>query len=161
MDQYIQRYGRRLFGLCLKLCGSRPDAEDLYQTTWLKALTREEKLEAAADVERWLARVCVNAFRDRLRWERIRPQTAFATNEEKDRALCSVAAPEREPFYEVRQAVDELPQRLRLAVILYYYQGMDVKGAAQVLGLPEGTVKSRLSRARVQLKERLKDELPF
>lgn len=54
------------------------------------------------------------------------------------------------PLYE---AVDGLPEKLRLAVILFYFEEMDIAATAQVLGIPEGTVKSRLSKARKLLKE--------
>lgn len=58
--------------------------------------------------------------------------------------------PDYGPLYE---AVDGLPEKLRLAVILFYFEEMDIAATAQVLGIPEGTVKSRLSKARKLLKE--------
>ena len=63
----------------------------------------------------------------------------------------------------MRQAVEGLPEKLRQAVILFYFHQLDLRQTARALGVPEGTVKSRLSRARNQLKEVLRrdDALPF
>ena len=72
--------------------------------------------------------------------------------------LNSVPAPENRDYVPLYEAVDKLPEKLRLAVILFYFQGEDLASAAGILGIPVGTVKSRLSKARKQLKEVLSDE---
>ena len=69
-----------------------------------------------------------------------------------------VAAPEKEDYSDLHAAIDGLPEKLRLTVILFYFQEMDVAAVSQVLGVPVGTVKSRLNRARNQLKEVLQNE---
>ncbi len=81
------------------------------------------------------------------------PLLNFQTNEEKDALLQSVPAPENPDYGPLYEAVDGLPEKLRLAVILFYFEEMDIAATAQVLGIPEGTVKSRLSKARKLLKE--------
>ena len=70
----------------------------------------------------------------------------------------SVPAPERPDYSSLYSAIDALPEKLRLAVILYYFRDMDIAATAQVLDIPEGTVKSRLSKARKRLKEVLDHE---
>jgi RNA polymerase sigma-70 factor (ECF subfamily) len=65
---------------------------------------------------------------------------------------------EKEDFSEVREAVDKLPDRFREAVILFYFQEKDIKRTAEIMGVPIGTVKTRLMKARKLLKEVLKDE---
>lgn len=66
-------------------------------------------------------------------------------------------------YAELHQAIDKLPEKLRIAVILFYFRDMDVVSAARILGIPAGTMKSRLTHARKRLKEALAHEtdLPF
>ena len=161
-EERIRSCGRRLYGLCLKLCAGRQDAEDLYQDTWLRAYAAYARYDPRNPFEPWLTRICVNLYRDRLRRRAVsRLFDGFSSNEEKDRALESVPAPEDAAGAAVRGAVGELPEKLRVAVILYYFHGMEIQGTAAALGLPPGTVKSRLSKARALLKERLRDEQLF
>ena len=77
----------------------------------------------------------------------------FRSNEEKDALLQSVPAPANPDYGPLYEAIDGLPEKLRLAVILYYFEEMDFSATAKVMGIPEGTVKSRLSKARKLLKE--------
>ena len=159
LDPYIEQYGRRLYGLCLHLCRSRLDAEDLYQDTWLRALASFHRYDPAQPFAPWLTRICLNRYRDLLRRRRRCPVAdGFADGAEKDAFLDRIPAPEPEDLSHVRAAVDTLPAKLREAVILFYFHGMDLGQTARALGVPAGTVKSRLSRARVKLKEVLRDE---
>ena len=164
LDPYIEQYGRRLYGLCLSLCRSRLDAEDLYQDTWLRALARFHRYDPAQPFGPWLTRICLNRYRDLRRRQKRCPVTdGFADASEKERFLEQTAAPEREDLSHVRAAVDALPEKLRQAVILFYFHQLDLRQTARALGVPEGTAKSRLSRAREKLKEVLRDAdaLPF
>ena len=77
----------------------------------------------------------------------------FRSNEEKDALLQSVPAPASPDYGPLYEAIDGLPEKLRLAVILYYFEEMDISATAKLMGIPEGTVKSRLSKARKLLKE--------
>ena len=159
MDQYIKQYGSKLFGLTLKLCKNREDAEDLYQETWIKAYRFLDKYEGDKEFGAWITRVCINTYKDMLRRHRWRFFSAsFKTNEEKDMALSNVPAYEQEDHSEVRAAIDALPEKFRLAIILHYYNDLDIKKTAEILKIPEGTVKYNLHKAREILKERLGDD---
>jgi len=155
-DEYIDRYGRRLFGLCQKLCGSREDAEDLYQETWIKAYRFFEKYDQGKEFEGWLTSICVNAFRDMLRRQKWKSFfVPFETNEEKELFLTNIPEPEEPDYSEVREAVDELPFKYRIVTILYYFNGLDVNKTSEILKIPSGTVKYQLHKARGILKGRL------
>lgn len=159
MDRYIQAHGRRLFGLCLTLCAHRQDAEDLYQDTWLKALAAFDQYDPSRPFEPWLTRICVNTYRNTLRRLARSPIfTGFRTTQEKEAVLTAVPAPEGPDYTPLYQAIEGLPEKLRVTVILYYFEDMDVNTTAQVLDIPPGTVKSRLNKARTKLKEVLGDE---
>ncbi len=159
MDGYIRLHGRRLYGLCLTLCASRFDADDLYQETWLRAMTGLAKYDASREFEPWLTRICVNLYRSRLRRLARSPvYDDFASGDEKDAAICGAAWDEPGEYADVRAAVDRLPEKLRVTVILFYFRDMDIASTAEALNIPSGTVKSRLDRARRMLGKELGDE---
>ncbi len=159
IDQYIQAYGKRLYGLCRTLCADPYDAEDLYQDTWLKVVKNISQYDSSQPFEPWLTKICVNTYRNSLRRLLRSPIfNGFATTEEKTKVLEGKAAPETPDYTDLYHGIAKLPERLRTTVILYYFQDMDIQSAAQVLGIPPGTVKSRLSKARQLLKEVLTDE---
>ena len=67
IDQYIQQYGRRLYGLCRSLCANPFDADDLYQETWLRVVKHISQYDPSREFEPWLTRICVNTYRSTLR----------------------------------------------------------------------------------------------
>lgn len=159
-ESYITEYGRRLYGLCRTLCRNKEDADDLYQDTWLRVLTRFERFHPDSEFEPWLTAICVNLYRDRLRRYKRSPITdAFASSEEKELCLESVPSVPTPDYSYLHEAIDRLPDKLRITVILYYFSGSDLKRISSILKVPEGTVKSRLNKARQNLKEVLHDEI--
>ena len=110
------------------------------------------------EFEPWLTHICVNTYRSTLRRLAKSPLLDFSNGEEKDRLLASIPAPEEKDYAPLYEAVDKLPEKLRLAVVLFYFQGEDLASAAQILHIPVGTAKSRLNKARKLLKEVLSDE---
>lgn len=158
LDQYIRQYGKRLYGLCLHLCQNRADADDLYQETWLKVMKNLDRFDEVREFEPWLTKICVNTWRNVLRRMMRSPvKDHFSTAEEKDLFFSSIPAEERQDYHDLYEAVKGLPDKLRMTVILYYFEGMDIRAAANVLDIPEGTVKSRLSQAKKRLKGALSD----
>lgn len=157
-DDLIQQYGKRLYGLCLALCADPALADDLYQDTWLRALQHFSQYDPARPFEPWLTRICVNRYRSILRRLSRSPILRFGSSEEKERLLRSVSAPEREDYSALHEAINALPEKLRVTVILFYFRDMDLNETARTLGIPPGTAKSRLHKARQLLKEVLTDE---
>lgn len=162
IDYYIKVYGKRLYGLCITLCATSFEADDLYQETWIKVVKNIEKYDTEKEFEPWLTMICVNTYRNLLRRVAKSPIfNHFASNEEKDAVFDSVVAETKEEekdYSALYKAIDHLPEKLRTTVILFYFRDMDIITTAQVLGIPEGTVKSRLNKSRKLLKEALSDE---
>ncbi len=158
IDQFIRQYGKRLYGLCMTLCADPYEAEDLYQETWLKVVRNISRYDPAREFEPWLTKICVNTYRNTLRRIARSPVLNFRDTGEKDTMMQSVPAPEKKDYEPLYEAVRNLPEKLRLTVVLFYFEDMDIRSAAEVLGVPPGTVKSRLSKARKLLKEVLGDE---
>ena len=159
INQYIRDYGKRLYGLCLHLCANSYEAEDLYQETWLKVVKNIDKYDPAKEFEPWLTTSCVNTYRNTLRRILKSPVfNTFATTEEKEQTLNNLPAPEGKDYSDLYAAINQLPEKLRLTILLFYFRDMNIESVAAVLGIPPGTVKSRLNKARKLLKEVLTDE---
>ncbi len=158
IDQYIRQYGKRLYGLCLSLCANSFEADDLYQDTWLRVMKNISQYDSNRDFEPWLTKICVNTYRNALRRIARSPLLNFKTNEEKDAMFCAVPAAENPDYSSLYEAIERLPEKYRIVVILFYFEDMDVAATARAMGIPEGTVKSRLSKARKLLKEVLEHE---
>lgn len=160
LDELIRQYGRRLYGLCIKLCGSPYDADDLYQETWLRVHCHLDQYHESQPFEHWLTAICVNCWRDlrrRERWASL--LVSFSTNEEQDRTLASVPSQDNAAENaEIWEAVRRLPEKYSTVVILHYFRGYDVRELSRILKIPEGTVKYRLHQARELLKGGLRDE---
>lgn len=160
INYYIEQYGKRLYGLCMTLCASVPDADDLYQETWLKAMKKLDSYNTDKPFEPWITKIAVNTYRDMSRRKKRSPvYDGFSTTEEKDSVMMNVAESDEErKNKEIREAVDSLDEKLRMTVILFYFNDLGEKRTAEVLGIPVGTVKSRLNKAKKILKEVLRDE---
>lgn len=157
LDEKISRYGERLYGLCVRLCGGKYDADDLYQETWLRVCGKLDRYDASQPFEPWLTAVCVNAYRDTLRRNRFeRLIAAFDDDDARDSAVNSVASEDdAQENAELWEAVRRLPEKYRTVIILHYFRGYDVKELSFILNIPQGTVKYRLHRARELLKGEL------
>ena len=83
----------------------------------------------------------------------------FDSQEAKDALLENSATEEKEDFSDLHAAVQRLPEKLRLTVVLYYFRELNIGETAEILNIPPGTVKSRLSKSRILLKEMINDEI--
>ncbi|ETA81447.1 RNA polymerase sigma factor [Youngiibacter fragilis] len=160
IEHYIEKHGRRLYGLCRTLCTNPSDADDLYQETWLKVCARIGLYDKTNEFEGWLTRICVNTYKDQLR-KRLRSPIfdGFRSQEAKDTVMENVSAIEKQDSSDLHDAVERLPDKLRTTIILYYFQDLDISHTAYSLQIPAGTVKSRLNKAKKLLKEMLNNEV--
>ena len=157
-DRFVSESGKDILRFCRMNAGGSAEGDDLYQDTWLQVVKNISRYDTSRDFEPWLTKICVNLYRNALRRLSKSPILHFRTNEEKDFLLCSIPAPEKVDYRPLYEAIDHLPEKYRLAVILYYFDDMDIAATAQILGIPNGTVKSRLGKARKLLKEALGNE---
>ena len=164
IDSYINQYGKRLYGLCITLCKNPSDADDLYQDTWLRVVRHISKYDTEKEFEPWLTRICVNVYRSRLRRLARSPvRDGFSSSEEKDAVIGAAPATAADDYSALHDAIGRLPEKYKSTVILFYFRNMDIRASARALNIPEGTVKSRLHKAKKLLKEALRYEtdLPF
>lgn len=142
------RHRTQLYRLARRRSQNAEDADDAVQEAMLSAHRGAGSFRNDAAVGSWLHRIVVNACRDRLRRSAIRPTTAL---EDDDCVPVPDRAAEVETAIVVRQALMQLPTAQRAAVIAVDMHGYSVADAAALLGIAEGTVKSRCARARARL----------
>ena len=153
-----------VYRFALSLTREESDADDVVQETYLRAYRSWHTFIQGTDCRRWLFTICRNVFlRSR---ERQRPTVDLEDGEQDAVAAGSVYAAARERGYDdlyatldlapaLREALDELVEPFRSAVILVDVEDMTYESAAQVMGVPIGTVRSRLFRGRRLLQEKL------
>lgn len=158
-DAFAQLYARhhgRLKRLALANTRSREDAADAVQDAMLAAHRAAPTFRQQAAVGSWLYRIVLNACRDRLRRHQIHPVEALDENR--------VSVPDRsgevDTALTVRRALLQLPVDQRAAVLAVDMQGFSVTATARLLGVAEGTVKSRCHRGRRRLAVTLGNEAP-
>lgn len=155
----VRRWQGPMVNLAYRFCGDRGRAEDMAQEVFLRAYRGLAKWRGDAAFSTWLFAVATNLYRTELR--RIPAGTvsiedAYELDDPRTGAKWMDASLDDENRARaVRRAVDCLPAKYREALILFYFQDMDVPAAARSLGLPEGTMKARLFRARKLLKKKL------
>jgi RNA polymerase sigma-70 factor (ECF subfamily) len=152
-----------MYSFALKLTRERDDAEDLVSDTILRAFDRWEQYQLGTNVRAWLFTILYHTFVSRKR--RIDAREVQLP-EDPDGWSAFEAVGDSDPegqFYdsfideEVTGAIDDLPQDYRTAVVLSDIQGLRYAEIAEILGIPEGTVKSRLFRGRRILQKKLID----
>ena len=133
----------------------RQDAEDVAQEAFAKAYSRFSQLRDRNSFRAWLVRMTWRLAIDRWRSDRRRTSREQAGLHTAPDPTAEGIAVESERANRLWRAIDDLPDHLREAIVLSAIQGYDVREVAALLGLPEGTVKSRLFLARKNLAQRL------
>ncbi|WP_336921463.1 RNA polymerase sigma factor SigM [Aquipuribacter sp. SD81] len=147
--ELVRRHRDVLWAVAVRTTGNPADAEDALQEALVSALRSVERFERRSAVRTWLYRIVVNASLDRLRRAAARPTTPL---DERVDPPSGVDEPARTAErLDVDAALRTLSPGQRAAVVLVHMHGLSVAQAAEVLELPEGTVKSRCSRGRAQL----------
>jgi RNA polymerase sigma-70 factor, ECF subfamily len=144
--ELIRRHRDRLWAVALRTLGDREEAADAVQDALLSAYRAAERFRGDAAVTTWLHRIVVNACLDRARRRQARPTVPLP---EVD--VTAAPAPDRDTALAVQQALRELPAEQRAALVLVDVQGYPVAEAAEILGVAEGTIKSRCARGRARL----------
>jgi len=156
-EQRLAECSPLAFRVALGVIHSHADAEDVAQEALVRAYRHFSRLRDPAHFQAWLVRVtwrlAIDRQRSAVRRER-REQAALA-NEPLPLTVEQTAL-SREFQDRIERAVDSLPEKLRRVVILAAIEGYDTRETAALLGLPEGTVRSRLHRARQLLAEKLR-----
>lgn len=154
----IQRHRDRLWAVALRTTQNPEDAADALQDALLSAFRRADTFRGESAVTTWLHRIVVNAALDRMRRAAVRPTVALPTSQ--DGVTLDIpdgrdAIGQREDQLVIAQALADLPDDQREAILLVDVEGYSVEDAAAMLSCPTGTIKSRCSRGRAKLARQL------
>ncbi|HEX2032342.1 MAG TPA: sigma-70 family RNA polymerase sigma factor [Actinomycetota bacterium] len=159
---------QEMYGAALRLARNPSDAEDLVQETYLRAYRAFATFEPGTNLRAWLYRILTNAFINLYRKRQRQPQTVsedevpewylYDRLAERDvEASAEAQVLDSIPDEDVQRALQDLPEQFRLAVLLADVEGFSYREIAEILGIPIGTVMSRLHRGRRALEKRLWD----
>ncbi|HXT69540.1 MAG TPA: sigma-70 family RNA polymerase sigma factor [Vicinamibacterales bacterium] len=161
-EQIVRTHWRKVFNLAYKFVGRHDEAEDLAQDIFLKIFKALHTFDRRANFQTWLISISRNLCIDHYRSVRKERETMAR---EVDPSTLMPVSRERSPYGElehldlkkrIREALAELPPALREAVVLRDLQEFSYQEIADKLRLPEGTVKSRINRGRLELARQLR-----
>lgn len=165
-EALLIRYEKDIYAVCLRLTGSRDEADELFQDTWLAAMEQKDAIDFRRNPKSWLIGKAVLQWKAKkrkyARRQRIAPQA------DADEQLESVYFVSRQPLPEqvakdqeiakiLSQEVSALKERYRIVVVLHYAMDLTAAEIADILKIPSGTVESRLYKARKILRERMEE----
>lgn len=153
--QIMRDHEDRVFSVCLRIMGDRDQALDATQETFLTTFRKADQFKGNAALGTWIYRIAVNTCYDLLRKQKRRktdpmPEHLDPTDHSAEEEVDSAAL---RP--EIRSALATLPEDFRAAVVLSDIEGMGLPEVAEILGIPVGTVKSRVFRGRRLLAKEL------
>ena len=161
-EQIVRQNWRKVFNVAYKFVGKHDEAEDLTQDIFLKIFKALKTFDRRANFQTWIISISRNLCIDHYRSVRKERQTIARDVDSND---LQPATPDRGPYAQaehqdlraqLRQALESLPVTLRTAVVLRDLQELSYQEIADRLGLPEGTVKSRINRGRIELAHQLR-----
>ncbi len=170
----VAKYQDRIYNMLLRMCGEPADAEELAQETFLRAMERIGQFQGRSKFYTWLFRIAANlAISHKRRGERIKFHSLSGPEDGDSSAGDAITSPlaakrqsgpqetavAAETHQRVMDALGELDDEFRLVIVLRDIEEMDYAQVADVMNVPMGTVKSRLHRARMMVRDRLKDLL--
>jgi len=170
-DRFVDRYGDRIYGFGMHVCGEREDARDIAQDTLLQAFRSLKELKDAGALRTWLYRVASNACLMKRRKSKFAPARELSLEElmpagpdaasieiPDTSAMPDQAAERAETQRVVREAIRELPANYRIVLILRDIEQLSTRETAEALGIAETAVKMRLHRARLRVRNRLAED---
>jgi len=154
-ETLYQKYGTDIYRFCHRLCGNATEAEDLTQEVFLSALRGLDRFEGRSTVLHWLRQIAFHA------WTRSKRNSLETVPLDEHTGNSAVAPDPSDGWVDllvVGRAMEKLPDPLWQALVLVKAEGLKYREAAQLLGVPQGTVQYRVHQAMERLRELLKDE---
>lgn len=172
IKELMETDGSRMYGLAMKLCRNQAEAEDLLQDTFLQAYRKWDQFEGRSEPTSWLYTIASRLCQRRQRRRSGEPQHMASLSELLPRGESTIAeipSEEETPLDEhlrkeaqarVDEELAELPVHLRLPLVLKDIAELSISEVADILGIKEATVKTRVHRARLTLRKALAEALP-
>ncbi len=166
-DEIVRRYTRRMVNLSYQIVADRDLAEDIAQETFLRAYKSASRYRQISKFSTWLYTIAINLCRNELRRRKFKMLSleGMAERDDDDKLRVDIADEKLKPDLDferretgrlVREAVAKLPEKFKTPLVLRDIQELSYEEIGEILNLPEGTVKSRINRGRLRVKEILK-----
>ena len=166
MEELVQRHYRNVFNLAFRLSGNYDDAQDIVSEVFIRVHNALPSFRGDAHFTTWLHRIVKNVFLDDRKKQRVRNHASLEEMVDLEDSSVSRQVEDPTPGPEwlverqersdlVQRAVLALPENQRLMIVLYHFRQRSYEEIAEIMGLPIGTVKSRLNRARQALGNKL------
>lgn len=155
IESILKKYGDMIYRTAYIQVKYREYAEDIYQEVCIKLLKQEVRIEPEEHLKAWLLKVTINSCKDFFKsaWQRKVVFTAFHIDKNYGNKIR-----DEDGIGKITEFVQALPEKYRIIIHLYYYEEYSQKEIAQILGIKENTVASRLLRGRNKLKKMLEKE---
>ncbi len=166
-ELFVQKFGKDILRFCRMTAEDVEAGDELYQDTMLKLLEKKRKLDFTQNTKSYALSTSIFLWKNKRRKYAIRqrlvPTESMEEMSDAGREIPDYGndtSPEQMVLQQseaemIKGLVASLPEKYRIPVYLYYSADMQISGISKILGLPEGTVKSRMRKAKKQLKEKL------
>ncbi len=166
-ERFVLKFGKDILRFCRMTAGDTENGDELYQDTMLKLLEKRKRLDSVQNTKSYALSTSINLWRDKKRKyaNRMRLVPIDSMDKMSDEGYeipnyDNQISPEHIVLQQseidmIQKFVALLPEKYRIPIYLYYSADMQISGISGILGLPEGTVKSRMRRAKKLLKEKL------
>ena len=157
-DDLIRAHEDRVFSICLRVMGNRESALDATQETFLTLFRKADRFTGKAAFSTWLYRVAMNTCYDQLRKEKRRRADSLPDYHDPSDETAQVGFTSVELRPDLEQALAQVPEEFRAAVVLSDLEDLAISDIAALLKIPPGTVKSRIFRGRRLLADILRNQ---
>lgn len=160
-DELYRRHQRKVYGLCLRMLGNVPDAEDVTQEVFIQLYRKSGTFRGTASLSTWLYRLTVNTVLMHLRTNRRKHREQPAEDEELEQVEGWSPDGSVIDRIDLERAIRRLPPGYRAVFLLHDVEGYEHEEIADILGIAVGTTKSQLHKARLRLRKLLGRTRPF
>jgi len=163
-EMLMEKYQKKVFNIALRLLGNHDDASEVTQEVFVKIFKSMGSFKGESQISTWIYRIATNACLDELRkrknkWvmsldeEYHRENGDYIIQVEDNKPTPDVIVEQKTLKAALNNAIDKLPEKYKLIIVLRDIQGFSYEQISDIVKTPVGTVKSRINRARLQLKE--------
>lgn len=153
--EIVKRYKVSVFGVALGILGNPADAEDAAQDAFIRAYQGLHTFHLDKRFSTWIFAITANLCKNKLRRDRLFAPLKYVARATKSHHNPEARLIEDERAQMMREALDQLSPKYRMPLVLRYYGDLEYKDIAEVMKLPEGTIKTRIHRAKSELKKLL------
>jgi RNA polymerase sigma-70 factor (ECF subfamily) len=161
----VERYQSRVINLITRFIGDHDRARDIAQEVFIRVYRNRERYRKSGKFSTWIFTIAANLAKNEIR-RKVRHRRVVSLDEEREFGTLGDTLPDQGPGPRqtlerrelermILKAIEELPERYRMAVVLRAIEGLSYDEVSNVLGIPGGTVRSRINRARLMVKEKL------